>query len=73
MAPKIEAVLTDKAPKPIPQLSQAIKYNGVVYCSGSLGLDPATGKMVEGTVQDRTVWIPNPRLEDVPIIYLFDI
>ncbi|EGO55687.1 hypothetical protein NEUTE1DRAFT_67548 [Neurospora tetrasperma FGSC 2508] len=49
-----KAVLTSKAPKPIPQLSQAVVYNGMVYCSGSLGIDPATGKMVEGTVKDRT-------------------
>jgi len=49
------AILTDKAPKPIPQLSQAVKYNGMVYCSGSLGIDPETGKFVEGTVKDRTV------------------
>lgn len=52
-----KAVLTDKAPKPIPQLSQAVKYNGMVYCSGSLGVDPATGKFAEGSVKDRTVGI----------------
>lgn len=54
MAPPI-AVLTEKAPKPIPQLSQAVRYNGMVYCSGSLGIDPSTSKFVEGSVQDRTV------------------
>jgi enamine deaminase RidA (YjgF/YER057c/UK114 family) len=54
MAPPT-AVLTDKAPKPIPQLSQAVKYGGMVYCSGSLGVDPGTSKFVEGSVQDRTV------------------
>jgi reactive intermediate/imine deaminase len=54
MAPPT-AVLTDKAPKPIPQLSQAVKYGGMVYCSGSLGVDPSTSKFVEGSVQDRTV------------------
>ncbi|KKY30953.1 putative endoribonuclease l-psp [Diaporthe ampelina] len=51
---KIESVLTDKAPKPLPQFSQAIKYNGLVYCSGNIGLDPATFVAVEGTVKDRT-------------------
>lgn len=57
MAPPT-AVLTAKAPKPIPQLSQAVKYNGMVYCSGSLGVDPETSKFVEGTVKDRTVCAP---------------
>ncbi|KAK0625274.1 Endoribonuclease L-PSP/chorismate mutase-like protein [Bombardia bombarda] len=47
-------VLTDKAPEPLPQFSQAIKYNGMVYCSGNVGLDPATKKLVDGTVKDRT-------------------
>ncbi|KAK0611545.1 Endoribonuclease L-PSP/chorismate mutase-like protein [Immersiella caudata] len=51
---QIEAIFTEKAPKPLPQFSQAIKYNGIVYCSGSIGLDPATWKVVEGTVRDRT-------------------
>ncbi|KAJ0117277.1 endoribonuclease l-psp [Diaporthe amygdali] len=51
---KIESVLTDKAPKPLPQFSQAIKYNGLVYCSGNIGLHPATSIAVEGTVKDRT-------------------
>lgn len=41
------------APAPIPQLSQATIYNGLVFCSGSLGMDPATGAMVEGTIKDR--------------------
>ncbi|KAI3401104.1 hypothetical protein diail_250 [Diaporthe ilicicola] len=50
---KVESVLTDKAPKPLPQLSQAIKYNGLVFCSGNIGLDPATFTAVEGTVKDR--------------------
>lgn len=55
MPAKPQVILTAAAPKPIPQLSQALKYNGMVYCSGSIGLDPKTSKVVEGTVQDRTV------------------
>jgi enamine deaminase RidA (YjgF/YER057c/UK114 family) len=51
------AVLTDKAPKPIPQFSQAVKYNGMVYCSGSIGMEPKTWKLVEGSVKDRTVYM----------------
>jgi hypothetical protein len=54
MAP-MEGVFTEQAPKPLPQFSQAVKYNGMVYCSGNVGLDPATSKVVDGTVKDRTV------------------
>lgn len=53
--PQKEAVVTDKAPPPMPFFSQAIKCQGMVYCSGSIGMDPKTNKVVEGTVADRTV------------------
>ncbi|KAE8313096.1 Endoribonuclease L-PSP/chorismate mutase-like protein [Aspergillus transmontanensis] len=48
------AVLTPNAPAPMPVLSQGIICNGMVYVSGSLGIDPSTGRLVEGTVADRT-------------------
>lgn len=53
--PQKEAVSTDKAPPPMPFFSQAIKCQGMVYCSGSIGMDPKTMKLVEGNVADRTV------------------
>jgi hypothetical protein len=55
MAAMKQAVFTDKAPPPAPFLSQGIVVNGMVYCSGQIGQDPKTGKVVEGTIQDRTV------------------
>lgn len=48
-------VSTKGAPVPPPILSQGMVVGNMVYCSGQLGVDPTTGKMVEGTVQDRTV------------------
>ncbi|KAJ4388121.1 hypothetical protein N0V93_008726 [Gnomoniopsis smithogilvyi] len=54
MSAKPQVVLTAAAPKPLPQFSQALKYNGMVYCSGNIGMDPKAAKIVEGTVQDRT-------------------
>ncbi|KAH8896717.1 Endoribonuclease L-PSP [Thozetella sp. PMI_491] len=51
--PSKEIVLTNKTVAPLPQLSQAIKYNGMVYCSGSLGIDTATKKLVEGGVKEE--------------------
>ncbi|RMJ09894.1 hypothetical protein CDV36_010473 [Fusarium kuroshium] len=47
------AVVTPNAPPAAPFMSQAIISNGLVFCSGSLGLDPKTGKFVEGDVSDR--------------------
>ncbi|KAL6233213.1 hypothetical protein BDW75DRAFT_215758 [Aspergillus navahoensis] len=47
-------IRTSKAPAPAPFLSQATVVGNIVFCSGQLGIDPKTGKMVEGTVKDRT-------------------
>ncbi|KAF4449333.1 endoribonuclease L-PSP [Fusarium albosuccineum] len=54
MAPQKEAVFTESAPAPMPQFSQAIKYNGMVYCSGNIGSLPGTDfELVKGTTKDR--------------------
>ncbi|KAL4812662.1 Endoribonuclease L-PSP/chorismate mutase-like protein [Aspergillus spinulosporus] len=47
-------IRTNNAPAPAPFLSQATVVGNIVFCSGQLGIDPKTGKMVEGTVKDRT-------------------
>jgi 2-iminobutanoate/2-iminopropanoate deaminase len=44
------AVATPLAPAAIGPYSQAIEVGGLVFCSGQLGLDPATGAFVEGGV-----------------------
>ncbi|KAM5380349.1 hypothetical protein ACJZ2D_003451 [Fusarium nematophilum] len=50
----MEAVFTDAAPAPLPQFSQAVKHNGMVYCSGNIGAIPGTKlELVQGTVKDR--------------------
>ncbi|KAJ5096164.1 YjgF/Yer057p/UK114 family [Penicillium alfredii] len=47
-------VRTERAPLPAPFLSQGLVVGDVVYCSGQVGTDPTTGKLVEGSIQDRT-------------------
>lgn len=44
----MDTVATPDAPKAIGPYSQAVKANGVVYTSGQIALDPATGALVEG-------------------------
>jgi 2-iminobutanoate/2-iminopropanoate deaminase len=44
------AVSTPSAPGAIGPYSQAIVAGDLVFCSGQLGLDPATGVLVEGGV-----------------------
>jgi 2-iminobutanoate/2-iminopropanoate deaminase len=48
------AIQTDKAPAAIGPYSQAIAANGVLYCSGQIPLDPATGQLVEGDIELQT-------------------
>jgi 2-iminobutanoate/2-iminopropanoate deaminase len=48
------AVLTNHAPAPVGPYSQAIRVDGFVFCSGQVGLDPATGKIVDGGVAAQT-------------------
>ena len=44
------AISTAQAPAAIGPYSQAIRADGYVFCSGQLGLDPATGDLVAGDV-----------------------
>jgi len=48
-----EAIATKNAPAAIGPYSQAIKTESLIYCSGQLPIDPATGKMPEG-VKEQT-------------------
>jgi len=47
-------VQTDKAPKAIGPYSQAIIADDFVFCSGQIPIDPATGNIVEGSIEDQT-------------------
>jgi 2-iminobutanoate/2-iminopropanoate deaminase len=49
-----EVVSTEKAPGAIGPYSQAIKAGGMMFCSGQIPIDPATGEFVEGGVAEQT-------------------
>lgn len=49
-----EAVHTDSAPKALGPYSQANVAGNMVFVSGQLGLDPATGNFVPGGVREQT-------------------
>jgi 2-iminobutanoate/2-iminopropanoate deaminase len=42
------AIATSGAPAAIGPYSQAIESDGLLFCSGQLGLDPASGNLVDG-------------------------
>jgi 2-iminobutanoate/2-iminopropanoate deaminase len=45
---------SDSAPKAIGPYSQAIVSGGLVFCSGQVPIDPATGELVAGGIQEQT-------------------
>ncbi len=47
-------ISTENAPKAIGPYSQAVAWNGLVYLSGQIPLDPATGQLVEGGIAEQT-------------------
>lgn len=47
-------IKTEKAPQAIGPYSQAIKAAGLVFVSGQIPIDPATGEFVEGGIAEQT-------------------
>lgn len=47
-------IYTDKAPKAIGPYSQAIRTESLVYTAGQVGIDPATGELVEGGIEAQS-------------------
>lgn len=47
-------IATDLAPRAIGPYAQAVAAGGLLFCSGQIALDPATGVLVGGTVADET-------------------
>ena len=45
---EIKTINTDRAPQAIGPYSQSVVAGGLVFCSGQIGLDPATGELVAG-------------------------
>ena len=44
----MDYVATNEAPHAIGPYSQAVKANGLLYTSGQIALDPASGNLIEG-------------------------
>ncbi len=46
-----QLVITDKAPSAIGPYSQAVKTGNLLFTSGMIPIDPATGQLVEGGIE----------------------
>ena len=47
-------VQTEAAPAPVGPYSQAVVHDGLLYASGQIPIDPATGEIVPGEIEDET-------------------
>ena len=50
----MEVISTENAPKALGPYSQAIKANGMIYCSGQIPIDPAVNAVTAETIEDQT-------------------
>ena len=52
-----EIIYTNQAPEPIGPYSQAVKTGNLLFVSGQIPIDPATGNVVSGSVKEETVQV----------------
>ncbi len=45
---------TSHAPKPIGPYNQAVMANNMLFVSGQIPLNPVTGELIKGNIQDQT-------------------
>lgn len=50
----MEPVATKQAPEAIGPYSQAMIHGGIIYLSGQIPLEPGTGAIVSGTIEEET-------------------
>ena len=49
-----QAISTQQAPAAIGPYSQAVEANGMIFVSGQLPINPATGEFAEGGMKELT-------------------
>ena len=52
-----KVIFTEKAPAAIGPYSQAVEVNGMVFLSGQIPVNPATGEVVEGGITEQTTQV----------------
>ncbi len=49
-----QIISTPNAPGAIGPYNQAVIHNGILYASGQIAIDPATGELVQGSIEEET-------------------
>lgn len=45
---------TEKVPAPVGPYNQAVEFNGILFCSGQIAINPATGNLVTDSIENET-------------------
>lgn len=59
-----EVITASKAPKAVGPYSAAVRQNGFVFLSGQIPLDPESGELVTGSIEEQTTRV----LENVSLV-----
>jgi 2-iminobutanoate/2-iminopropanoate deaminase len=54
-----QSILTSNAPAPIGPYSQAVKAGNTLYVSGQIAIQPETGALIEGPIEEETHQVLN--------------
>ena len=54
-----QIIQTDSAPAPIGPYNQAVMAGNTLYVSGQIALNPATGELISGSIEDETEQVMN--------------
>lgn len=49
----MEEIFTDAAPRPVGPYAQAVVHGGVAYLAGQVALDPRSGEVVGGAIEEQ--------------------
>lgn len=49
-----QIIRTSQAPAPIGPYTQAVRINDLLFASGQIAIDPATGRMVQSSLEEET-------------------
>lgn len=49
-----KVIETKDAPAPVGPYSQALEVDGTLYCSGQVPINPATGEVLTGAIEEQT-------------------
>lgn len=52
-------VSTEKAPEAIGPYSQAVSAGGFLFCSGQIPIDPESGEVLQGDINEQTLCVMN--------------